>query len=250
MDSYQLTSTQTNQPAKWQARIEKRRNERGDVLGYVDQIIRDNKVPVDDVAAFLTAEELQEINYRVAYRAKQEAAAKAQNEADRLKREIRVEENDRQRAAFWKCNPPSPLTAAPDIETESALFDVLSRYHIVKVRYSFYSVNYHWERFQNIENPTIEAWLGPRGGTLPSDIGVDLMDDELPGDEDGRIGNAIYEAIEQLASDRAMVATNEGKLQEGTVTFDVRDRCIKLEAVVEVTRDEDFTKEWAPDDET
>ena len=72
MNSYQLTSTQTNQPTKWQARIEKRRNERGDVLGYVDQIIRDSKVPLDDVAAFLTPEELREITYHIAHRAKQE----------------------------------------------------------------------------------------------------------------------------------------------------------------------------------
>jgi hypothetical protein len=206
------------------------------VLGYVDGIIRDNHVSVDEVAAC------------------------------RLERAIKYEENKRRRAAFWKSNPPSPLTAVPKIETESALFDVLARYHIARVEYSFYIVEYHWERFLGIEQPDIEAWL-------PADITIDLPtelpgddgtvevpdddtdeadDDEWPGpdaEEGGRIGTAIYKAIKGFASDRAAVAADEGKLQGGTVTFDVQHRRIKLEATVEVTRDEDFKKEWAPDAE-
>jgi hypothetical protein len=266
MDSYQLTSTQTNEPTKWQARIEKRRNERHDVLGYVEQIIRDSKVPLDDVAAFLTPEELEETQYRIKHRAKKEAAARARMEADALERAIKYEENKRRRAAFWKSNPPSPLTTVPKIETESALLDVLDRYHIARVEYSFFTVEYDWERFQGIYDPDIEAWL-------PADITIDLRT-ELPSDDDtvevpdddtdeaddderpdpdagegGHIGTAIYKAIKDFASNRAAVAADEGKLQGGTVTFDVQHRRIKLEARIEVTRDEDFKKEWTPDAE-
>ena len=109
-------------------------------------------------------------------------------------------------------------------------------------------VQYEWDRFSKIEGPTIHAWLGG-GVTLLSDIEVSLVDD-LPDDGDGRIGNAIYDAIEEFASGRAVIAAYEGKLQDGTVIFVVRDRRIKLEARVEVARDEEFKKEWAPDDET
>jgi hypothetical protein len=278
-----MTSDQANEPLKnkWQNRIEKRRNERGDVLGYVEQIIRDSKVPLDDVAAFLTPEELEETKYRIKHRAKEEAAARARMEADALARAIKYEENKRARAAFWKSNPPSRLTAVPKIETESAPFDALARYHIARVEYSFYIVEYHWERFLGIEQPDIEAWL-------PSEIAIDLRT-ELPDDaeepdddsktaddtdelvevpeddtdeadddeewfdpsyaEGGRIGTAIYKAIKDFASDRAAVAADEGKIQSGKVIFDVRGRRIKLEATVEVTREEDFKKEWAPDAE-
>jgi hypothetical protein len=47
MNSYQLISNQATNPNKWRARIEKRRRDKGGgVLDYVDQIIRESKVPV------------------------------------------------------------------------------------------------------------------------------------------------------------------------------------------------------------
>jgi hypothetical protein len=243
MNSYQFTSNQTNQPTKWQARIEKRRNEGVDVLGYVDQIVRAKHVSLDEVTTFLNPEELQAMQSLVAQRAKEKAELEAQREAAALEYEREIEEHKRLQAAFWEKNPPSPLTAVPDIKTESELFDILSRYRIGKVEYSFEMVDYHWDEFRRIEDPTIEAWL-------LSDIEISIQEELPDDDEAGRIGNAIYDAIEELASERAVVAADEGKLQDGIVTFDVQHRRIKLEAVVEVTRDEDCKKEWAPDDET
>ena len=244
MNSYQLTSDQTNQPTKWQARIEKRRSEGENVVPYVDRIIQDKHVSLKQVTAFLTPEELQEMERLAAQRAKEKAGLEARMEAQRIEDEREFEESVRLRATFWESNPPSPFTAVPDIKTESELFDALARYHIVKVEYSFYAVDYHWDEFLRIEQPDIEAWLC-------SGEELDLRSEEalgLPEDDDGSIGYVIYEAIEELASKRAEVATDEGKLQEGTVTFDVPNRRITLEAVVEVTRKEDFELTWSPDE--
>jgi hypothetical protein len=217
---------------KWQSRIEKRRNEHQNVLGYVDGIIRGNHVALEDVASFLTPDELQQLKNIIADRARTKAEEQARWEAHEREQQRRAEENERLRAAFWEKNPPLALVAAPDIKTGSELFDVLACYHIAKVEYSVETVNYHWDEFVNIEGSTIQAWL-------PSDIEIDL-ETELPDDEHG-IGDAIYEAIKKLASERAAEATEAGRLQENSiVTIDVPVRRVNLDAIVEVIREERF----------
>jgi len=241
MSFYQTTSNQANETNKWQNRIEKRRNDSLNVAGYVDQLIRSSHASLDDVEPFLTADESQEVKTALAERERRKADGRALAEAQRREQERKDEENRRLLAAFWQRNPPSPFTTVPECElTESELFDVLARYHIARVEYSFDAVHYHWEDFRCIEDPTIDAWL-------PSDIEVSL--DDLPGDEDGSIGEAICEAIKELAAQRAAFAADEGRLQEGTVSFDVTARRVGLHATVEVTRDEDFAKVWSPDED-
>jgi hypothetical protein len=227
---------------KWQSRIGKRRNENRDVLGYVNGLIRDNHVILEEVAATLTPDELQQIKDTLAERARKEADEKARWEAESLERKRKDEENQRRLAAFWEKNSPSPLTTAPDIQTESELFDVLARYHITRVEYSFAVVRYHWDRLDYIEDPSIEAWL-------PSDIAIDLQT-ELPGDDDGdlSIGEAIYESVKESASQRAAIAADEGRLQEGKVIFDVPARHISVEATIEVIREERLERVWAADE--
>jgi hypothetical protein len=80
-------------------------------------------------------------------------------------------------------------------------------------------VYYPWESFGDIENPSIEAWLAP-------DIEIDLHTD-LPDDGHG-IGDAIYGAIEKLASERAAQANKDKPLQNGKVIFDVPARRILM----------------------
>jgi hypothetical protein len=134
---------------KWQARIEKRRND-GAVLAYVDGLIQQRHVSLEDVTSFLTSDELQEVRNTVTERVKREAEEKAREEADRAERERKAEENRRLIAAFYEQNPPLPPTTVPEIKTESELFDVLARYHIAKVECSF-EARYHWEELECIE---------------------------------------------------------------------------------------------------
>jgi hypothetical protein len=240
------TITNTPTTNKWQARIEKRRSDgqNGAVSCYVDGIIRDNHVSLDDVESCLTSDELQAVRDMLAERAKRQAEEKAQEEAHRLKRQRWVEENNRLMAAFYEKNPPSPLTAAPDIETESALFDVLARYHIAKVEVVF-GARYHWERFEYIENLSIGKAM------LPGGIQTDLH--ELPADDEGCVGDAISEVVEWMADERASqaVCLIDGRVQEeGTVTFDVPSRRIIVDITAEVTSEESFQMSWGADEDT
>jgi hypothetical protein len=237
-------TTVTATDSKWKARIEQRRKEGGrSVLNYVNQIIRCNNVLLEDVASFLTSDEVQQLRNIIADREKAEAEAAAYWAAQERERQMRANENERLRTAFWEKNPPSCLVAAPNIETESQLLDVLACYHIAKVEYSVEIVRYHWEDFEYIESADIKAWL-------ESDIDIDL-EDGLPGDEDCEIGTAILEAIKELASERAAKADNAGRIQDGTaVIFDVPNRRINLDAIVEVTRKESFKDSWSPDQDS
>jgi hypothetical protein len=211
----------------------------------------------------------------------------------------RKEQNRRLRAEFWTKNPPSPLTKAPNIQTESELFDILAHYHIAKVECIFDMCWYPWDDFGTIMDSTIKAWL-------PSGIEIDLYS-ELPNDEhdeeeegigdaigdaiqspnddhdeeqsiaeafwqvirksvaqtkanierrdrgepdgdesDGHkpdheeqgIGDAICEAIHELAS----ALPTAGRFQGGKAIFDVQDRRIYLHGTVEVTTEEGFEK--------
>jgi hypothetical protein len=185
-----------------QSRIEKRRSEGLDVLGFVDALLHG----LNEIEIFTEP-------------ARFEADQKAQAEAEEREQEKLYEENQRHLTAFWEKNPPASLTTVPNIHTESELFDVLARYHVLIVEYSFDVVYYPWESFGDIENPSIEAWLAP-------DIEIDLHTD-LPDDGHG-IGDAIYGAIEKLASERAAQATKGKRLQNGKVIFDVPARRILM----------------------
>jgi hypothetical protein len=183
-----------------QNRIEKRRSEGLDVLGFVDAIMHG-------------------LNEIFTEPARTEADEKARAKAEEREQEKLYEENRRHLTAFWEKHPPASLTTVPNIQTENELFDVLARYHVLIVEYSFSVVYYPWDSFGDIENPSIEAWLAP-------DIEIDLHTD-LPDDGHG-IGNAIYGAIERLASERAAQATKGKRLQDGKVIFDVRARRILM----------------------
>jgi hypothetical protein len=183
-----------------QNRIEKRRSEGLDVLGFVDAI-------------------MQGLNEIFTEPARTEADEKARAKAEEREQEKLYEENRRHLTAFWEKHPPASLTTVPNIQTENELFDVLARYHVLIVEYSFSVVYYPWDSFGDIENPSIEAWLAP-------DIEIDLHTD-LPDDGHG-IGDAIYGAIEKLASERAAQATKGKRLQDGKVIFDVRARRILM----------------------
>jgi hypothetical protein len=163
---------------------------------------------------------------------------------NRLEQEKRNDDNRRLRAAFYVSNPPLPLTSAPEIQTESELFDILARYHIAEVECSFYA-RYHWGEFECIENLTI--WTV----SLPSNIQTDFH--ELPADDEGVAGDIISEAVKSMASERASQAAclADGRIQEdgGTITFDVLSRRISVDATVEVTREEGFEMSWAPDED-
>ena len=183
-----------------QSRIEKRRSEGLDMLGFVDALMHG-------------------LNEIFTEPARTEADEKARAEADEQEQEKLCEEKQRHFTAFWEKNPPASLTTVPNIQTESELFDVLARYHVLIVEYSFDVVYYPWEGFGDIENPSIEAWLAP-------DIEIDLHTD-LPDDGHG-IGDAIYGAIEKLASERAAQATKDKPLRDGKVIFDVPARRILM----------------------
>jgi hypothetical protein len=196
---------------------------------------------LEDVASFLTSDEVQQLKNIIADREKAEAEAAAHLAAQERDLQIRTNENERLRTAFWEKNPPSRLDAPLNIETESQLFDVLARYHIVKVEYSVEMVRCHWERVEYIL--AIKAWL-------MSDIKIDLKAD-LPGDNDGEIGTAIHEAIKELALERVAKAENAGRIQESTaVIFYVPNRWINLHAIVEVIREETFEEPWSPDQDS
>ena len=184
---------------------------------------------------------MQQLKNIIADREKAEAEAAAHLAAQERDLQIRTNENERLRTAFWEKNPPSRLDAPLNIETESQLFDVLARYHIVKVEYSVEMVRCHWERVEYIL--AIKAWL-------MSDIKIDLKAD-LPGDNDGEIGTAIHEAIKELALERVAKAENAGRIQESTaVIFYVPNRWINLHAIVEVIREETFKEPWSPDQDS
>jgi len=165
-----------------QNRIEKRRSEGLDVLGFVDAVMHG----LNEIEIFTEP-------------ARFEANQKARAEAEEREQEKLYEENQRHLTAFWEKNPLASLTTVPNIHTESELFDVLAHYHVLIVEYSFDVVHYPWESFGDIENPSIEAWLAP-------DIEIDLHTD-LPDDGHG-IGDAIYGAIEKLASERRQPRAN------------------------------------------
>ena len=181
---------------KWQSGIEKRRSEGLDVLGFVDALMH-------GITESFT----------------EPARTEADQKEEAEEREQAKLENRRHLTAFWEKNPPASLTTVPNIQTESDLFDVLARYHVLIVEYSFDVVYYPWESFEDIENPSIEAWLAP-------DIGIDLHTD-LPDDGHG-IGDAIYGAIEKLASERAAQATEGKRLSEGKVILYVPSRSILI----------------------
>jgi hypothetical protein len=208
----------------WRNQIAKRRDEGGDVAHYVKERMRD--IPVKDIVAFLTDDELQKVL------------------------PWKVEER-RAFAAFWQANPPAPLTAPPEIKTEGELFDVLKRYHIKDLDYSFGGyVCYGPEgKYQDGEPSIIEA-------RLLSDLSIDL-ETELPGDEDGSIGRAICSAIAQFGDARAMFVACDGSQiwkekrfdgkrrgANGNVFFDIVDRHFSLS----VTLEESFQRTWAPDE--
>jgi hypothetical protein len=108
-----------------QSRIEKRRSEGIDVLGFVDALIHG----LNEIEIFMDP-------------ARFEADQKARAEAEQREQEKLYEENRRHLTAFWEKNPPASLTTVPNIKTESELFDVLARYHVLIVEYSFDVVYY------------------------------------------------------------------------------------------------------------
>jgi hypothetical protein len=222
--------------SKWQGRIEKRRNDPyGSVVAYVDGIVRNNHVALEEVAQVLTPNELQEIKDIQMKRAKEKAESEARMEADRLERERKYQQNQARLGAFWENNPPpSFLTAVPDIQSENDLFDILARYHIAKVEYCFDHVDYHWDQFLGICDGVISAWL-------PLDIEISL-EDGLPGDDDGEIGETIRKAITEFGKDGARGAP--GKLIDGKVVFNVSARLISVEVTSEVTREELYEDSW------
>jgi hypothetical protein len=80
---------------------------------------------LEDVASFLTSDEVQQLKNIIADREKAEAEAAAHLAAQERDLQIRTNENERLRTAFWEKNPPSRLDAPLNIETESQLFDFL-----------------------------------------------------------------------------------------------------------------------------
>src|SRR6516165_9002424 len=97
--------TATTVTTKWQSRIEQRRNKHDSVASYVDGLIRANHVSIEDVAPFLTADELYVVQNAVAEIARQKAEAEARAEAERLQQAEARRKLDERLAAFRQEHP-------------------------------------------------------------------------------------------------------------------------------------------------
>jgi hypothetical protein len=239
-----MTDTTLNN--KWQARIEARRTGAhrmgNEVVSYVEELLRDNHVTVDDVAAFLTPDELHTIHEHVenlarkrAENARQAAERHAQHEAAKLVRQQEIED-------YYRQNPVLPLTGV-EITSESGLFDILAHYHITKVKCSF-DAYYNWGEFQNIDGVGVDhVYLSPF-----DDDEIEIELDELPGDEDGSVGDAIHDYLVDVAHERAADVAAEGCSleEEGVVIFDVSTRRITASATLEMKIDKLVELTWEP----
>jgi hypothetical protein len=232
---------------KWQARIEKRRNDAGsrNVVHYVDGLIRGNGVLLSDVASFLMPSEIQDVQTILDRREQEAIESAARAEADRLERERRAKETQAALDEFYRVNPPPVFETVPPISSKSELFDFFAACHISKVTYVIEGIEYHWDEFQGIEDASIIV-------TLTSGLEVSLYD--LPPfefDDDDAI-DEFYGHIQHTIKD---IATNkvcdfDGKIyqeygEDASVILDIAKRTIRLEATAEVTRV--VEEEWGLD---
>jgi hypothetical protein len=238
---------------KWAARIEERRKENRyshHVEGYVMGLVTANHVSLDELKPWLTPDEIAYIEEQARLKAEADARAKAESEE---RRRIEAQEEEARQhviAAFYAANPPSPLAAVAQIETENELLDILARYHIAKVECSFQIHYYNWDENYDVEDVSI-----CKASLVGSDIRMEL--EYLPGDDDGNMYDAIYDAIVEMAHARAEQAAREchGLMchdddeNEGTVIFDVQARRIIVDAPVEVTRNESVEISWEADED-
>jgi len=88
-----------------QSRIEKRRSEGLDVLGFVDALLHG----LNEIEIFTEP-------------ARFEADQKAQAEAEEREQEKLYEENQRHLTAFWEKNPPASLFPTFTLKVNSSMF--------------------------------------------------------------------------------------------------------------------------------
>jgi hypothetical protein len=233
---------------KWQSRIEQRRTDPRSapwaVVNYVEGLMLCNKVPFEDLAPFLTADELQAIQNKASERARQQAEAHARYEAERLQRQEEWRKLEQRIAAFRSEHPfPIPAITLADVENlnkspvfpcssadienlnksnEKALFDILHRYSIIQLVWQADILRYHWDDFEGFEDSYI------RSITLGDDIELDDLGDALfpnfdqSDQPDGNIAEALSEAINNIAETRAYEMANNCKINDPlSVTFDV-----------------------------
>ena len=227
---------QTTTTNKWQARIEQRRGS-GEVVAYVDGLIRINHVPIEDVAPFLAADELRAVQDAIEERARKQAEARAELEASELRRKDAQRELAQRLAVFRQANPfpvpPVTLAEARDAENdEKAFFDILRRYHVTEV-FVTCTPWYHYDEFNGFENFNIESF------TLGGDIQVQYLGDAFFVDEDdvdNDVFNALEQAIENVVGKKAYAMTREGKIVDDDdpicITFNVPKRTITVDADV------------------
>jgi hypothetical protein len=242
-------------PNKFTAKLNKKRNTGGAqaVCNYVETLSGNFFTPenVEQFRPHLTAEELDVLDRMLEeaprIRAEREAQAKAEAEAKEAKAKAEAEaEAKRQREidAFWAKNPPNPLTAEKwenaDLSDEEVVFDILARYRISIIEYTF-RPEYHWDEFLNVGDHDITFWLSD---DLQMNQSLYFKGDELPEDEDDEIKDTLEDAIHTIADEYATDFASNRKIEDdGTVTFDIAARKITVSAECETTRT--FKKSWS-----
>jgi hypothetical protein len=205
-----MTTTVTN---KWQARIEQRSEH--EVVPYVFQLVQYNHVPIEDVAPFLRADQLQSVQNAIAERARIEAQSRADAEERRLRQEDHSRQVAARIAAFRLANPfpVPPLTLVeaenlgqydkPDENNERAVFDILRRYYITQLIWTC-NARYHYDDFDEFDDCQIVSVTIGDDIEVGNGFGTLSLEELFPDDLEDGVVDTLEEAINNIARARAV----------------------------------------------